>query len=233
MAEINKTHDYSQFRIVTTNREVDKNHVKRVKASIAKNNLLHLNPIIVNDKLEVIDGQHRLQAAKELKVAVWYVMSNEISQDHIAILNTNKKNWKLDDYIHYHAKNGLTAYIALNTFMKNNSFIPSSVALSIAASNTESNMIREGKLKNVNLDEAEAMMSRISDYRNHFSDAYTRKFVLAVKTIEKVNGFDHKQMIEQIALQPRSLKPCTTSKEYIKQLEELYNYRKKSRIRFY
>jgi hypothetical protein len=233
MQTLQKTADFSKFRLVSTNRIVDSKHVKRLKAAIAKKNLLHLNPILVNSKMEVIDGQHRLRAAEELEIEVFYIMSDQIAQEDIAALNSNKKNWALLDYIQYHAKNGLNTYKALHTFMKNNSFIPPSVAISIACVDEKSDTIRDGKLTGVNLDEAEALLERINDYRNHFEYAYTRKFVLAIKAIEKVEGFNHVQMIEQIGEQPRSLKPCTTSKEYVKNLEELYNYRKQKRVRFY
>lgn len=233
MRNVLQTSGYSQFRLVSTNRVVDHKHVKRLKAAITKNNLLHLNPILVNSHMEVIDGQHRLNAARELGVPIFYVMDNGIRQEDIATLNSNKKNWAMEDYIHYYAKNGNPAYQALQIFIRNNHFIPPSVAVSIAAGDVKAATLRDGNIKEVNLDEAEAFMLRISDYRNHFKDAYTKKFVDAVKSIQKVEGFDHNQMIEQITVQPRSLKPCTTTKEYVKNLEEIYNYRKKSRLRFY
>jgi hypothetical protein len=233
MENILSTTDYSKFRVIETNRPVDKNHVKRLKAAITNRNLLRLNPILVDTKMHVIDGQHRLTAAKELGVEIYYMTSGEITQEDIATLNSNKKLWHLIDYVQYHAKNGKVAYSALQLFMKNNHFLPPSVAVVIACGDIKSKDLQAGLLTTLNLDEAESFMGRLSDIRNHFSEVYTAKFVQAMRIIEKVEGYEHKQMMEQITFQPRSLKPCTTSKEYIKNLEEIYNYRKKNRVRFY
>lgn len=233
MKNIISTTDYSQFGIVESNRPVDKNHVKKLKEVIKKRNLLSLNPILVNNKLEVIDGQHRLQAACELKLPIFYVISGSITQDDIATLNTNKKNWGLLDYVNYHAKNGKNAYKALQLFMNNNHFLPPSVAVKIACGSIGSKEVHEGKLASLDLDEAEAFMTRLSDVRNHFSETYTAKFVSAVRQIEKVEGYEHTRMVEKIAFNPRAMKPCTTTKEYIKMLEDIYNWKLKERLRFW
>jgi hypothetical protein len=233
MENILSTTNYAKFGIVETNRPVDKNHVKKLKEVIKKRNLLSLNPILVNDKYEVIDGQHRLQAACELKLPIFYVVSKSITQDDIATLNTNKKNWGLLDYINYHSKNSKNAYKALQLFMRNNHFLPPSVAVKIACGAISSKDVHEGKLASLDLDEAEAFMARLSDMRNHFSEVYTSKFVGAVRQIEKIEGYEHARMVEKIAYNPRAMKPCTTTKEYIKMLEEIYNYKLKDRVRFW
>ena len=227
------TKDYDQFILVATNRPVDKNHVLKLKNSITKKNLLHLNPIIVNEQFNVIDGQHRLQAARELELDIYFIKSQDIGQEDIATLNTNKKMWQIGDYVRYHAKNGKKAYHALQLFMKNFHFLPPSNAILIACGDINPRDVRDGNLKDLNLDEAEAFMGRLSDIRNHFADAYSRKFVMAVRVCEKVAGYEHKKMVEKIAANPRALKPCTTGKEYIKMLEEIYNYRAQNRVRFW
>lgn len=224
---------YDQFKLVETNRPIDHKHVVKLKHSISKKNLLHLNPIIVDEQFNVIDGQHRLQAARELGLDVHYIMSTEISQEDIATLNTNKKMWQIADYVQYHAKNGKVAYHSLQLFMKNFHFLPPSAALLIACRDVNPKDVRDGKLKELNLDEAEAFMGRLSDIRNHYSDAYSRKFVMAVRVCEKAQDYDHKRMVEKIAANPRALKPCTTTKEYVKLLEEIYNYRAQNRVRFW
>lgn len=231
--EIKHTADYGMFRLVNTNRLVDKNHVKRLKLSISKNNLLDVNPILVNKNMDIIDGQHRLQAAKELKLPIYYIVSDKVEQEDIAILNSNKKLWHVADYVQYHAKNGLVAYKALQVFLRNNSFLPPSSAILIACGDIKPKDVRDGNLKELNLDEADSFMGRLSDIRNHFSEAFSRKFVMALRACEKAKGYDHVRMVEKIALNPRAMKPCTTSKEYVKMLEEIYNYRVQNKVRFW
>ena len=57
-------------------------------AAIKKNNLLRVNPIIVDRKMNVIDGQHRLEACKILKEGIYYMLDDHISQADIAALTT-------------------------------------------------------------------------------------------------------------------------------------------------
>ena len=99
---MNQTTDYSLFKDVSSNRDVDRKHVKKLVNSIREKNLLEVNPIIVNEKLEVLDGQHRLEAAKQLKVPIYYVISSDVTHNDISRLNSNKKNWLLMDYINYY-----------------------------------------------------------------------------------------------------------------------------------
>lgn len=68
-----KTNDYGLFKSIMANREIDDKHVKRLAKSIARKNLLYIRPLIVNEKMQIIDGQHRLAAAKEIKATVYYL----------------------------------------------------------------------------------------------------------------------------------------------------------------
>jgi hypothetical protein len=65
------TTKYSQFKILSDNRDVNSLHVKRLVESF---NDMHLVcPIIVNENMEVIDGQHRLQASIETGLPIYYI----------------------------------------------------------------------------------------------------------------------------------------------------------------
>lgn len=64
--EIFKTKDYDSFLVITSNREVNKAHVKKLAQSIRRRNLLFLRPVICTPAMEVIDGQHRIAACQLL-----------------------------------------------------------------------------------------------------------------------------------------------------------------------
>lgn len=91
--QLQNTKDYESFRYLLSNREVNKLHVGRLVKSIAKNNLLHLNPVIVNPNMEVIDGQHRIAAAELLGVPVYFQIDDNVSKKDLSDLNSVKKNW--------------------------------------------------------------------------------------------------------------------------------------------
>jgi len=96
---IQKTTEYEKFTFINGNRTLNPAHLSRLAMSIAKKNMLEQNPIIVNKKLEVIDGQHRLFVCQQSKLPVYYVVVDDAGIDEIMELNTNVRKWSLPDYI--------------------------------------------------------------------------------------------------------------------------------------
>lgn len=126
-----QTINYEQFKSITANREVHTGHVNKLVKSIGKKNLLHLNPILCNEKMEVIDGQHRLEAAKILKLPIWYNMDSNVSEDDIASINSNSKNWSQLDYINYYTIKKKPGFDKLSSFMSEYPLIKTSTILTL------------------------------------------------------------------------------------------------------
>lgn len=94
-----ETTDYSKFIILPGNRKVDKAHSRSLQRSmLTYGNRLDDNPIEVNKNFEVLDGQHSLDAARELNFPVCYVIRQNANVNDIRIENTNRKNWNWYDY---------------------------------------------------------------------------------------------------------------------------------------
>lgn len=68
-----RTKKYSQFKRLDSNRTVKTGRVNKIKQSIEKVGYVQ-SPIIVNEKMEVIDGQGRLEALKQLQIPVDYIV---------------------------------------------------------------------------------------------------------------------------------------------------------------
>ena len=56
------TYDYSLFKFIDCNRNVS--HIKKLKESIESIDLTMHYPIIVNDNMEIVDGQPRFEVCK-------------------------------------------------------------------------------------------------------------------------------------------------------------------------
>lgn len=91
MTRLERTSDYSLFKLLRGNRDLNKPHMNKMKEAIESDNRLNLHPIIVNKNFEVIDGQHRLQCAKELGVDIFYIRSEDVENKHIINCNVNQK----------------------------------------------------------------------------------------------------------------------------------------------
>jgi hypothetical protein len=96
---IQKTTNYDQFKFVNGNRTLNQGHLAKLTVSISKRNLLEYAPILVNEAMEVIDGQHRLEVAKQNKWPIYYLVVPRSGLDEIIELNTTLRNWKLKDFI--------------------------------------------------------------------------------------------------------------------------------------
>ena len=102
--EINFTKNYSMFSHSKWNRLVSEKHVQNLMQGIKKNNQLEINPIVVNSSWEVIDGQHRLEVAKRLKIPIYYV-KKDFSDDNPYIFTANlyQNKCRMSDAIEYYA----------------------------------------------------------------------------------------------------------------------------------
>lgn len=61
---VEETTDYGMFNFMKGNRSVNPFNLKRITESMRERCLF--SPILVNDNMEIIDGQHRFLAQKDL-----------------------------------------------------------------------------------------------------------------------------------------------------------------------
>ena len=102
---INKTKNYEMFKFREDNRlKIDQSHVNKLINSIQSRNLLDMRPIIVNSDYEILDGQHRLLAAKNLGVEIYYEIEEKLEHKDIILMNV-AKSWAVCDYMNYFVKN--------------------------------------------------------------------------------------------------------------------------------
>lgn len=104
------TKDYSRFKRLEGNREVLNRRVEKIIHSINEVGYVN-NPILVNEKYEVIDGQGRLEAFKRLNIPVEYIMVKGIGVKECISMNINMENWTMEDFINCYAENGNDNYI--------------------------------------------------------------------------------------------------------------------------
>lgn len=116
---IKETREYDLFKFVGKNRGVDPQKVSLFKKTMKESpHLPALNPILVNESMEIIDGQHRFHACRDLGIPIYYLQSAELTHEDIITLNKDRKNWTLDDFINFHVRNGNKNFISLVAFSK-------------------------------------------------------------------------------------------------------------------
>ena len=113
---IHITRDYSMFKTVKGNREIDKGHVQKLIREMKRRDLDL--PIYINENDEVVDGQHTLQARKELGKPIRYIRGKFENEFDVAIMNANRKNWSMKGYLDFHIENGKKDYQIVKAMTK-------------------------------------------------------------------------------------------------------------------
>ncbi|MGI4735038.1 MAG: CHC2 zinc finger domain-containing protein [Janthinobacterium lividum] len=226
-----QTTDYDMFHLLPENRPVDLGHVRKLVAMITKSNLLHVKPLDVTTTMGVIDGQHRLAAARQLGLPVYYKIGQQLTQADITTLNVAQRNWQGTDYLHYWTVKGKTDYVALTAFMKRHSKLSFSNAKMMLGVSTKSNAeeFRAGQWKAGEAYKAEQVaefIERISVDVPSFKQPNHSGFVAYIfHCVCEVERFSTKTCLERILKNPLMLVPCASHKQFVQMFDALYNYR--------
>lgn len=102
--KIQITKNYEMFQKLVSNRSIKKSHLNNLIAAIKEDNQLCLHPIIVNKNFEVIDGQHRLEAAKALDTEIYFIQSETVLNSHLISCNKQQLRFLPENYIQYYAE---------------------------------------------------------------------------------------------------------------------------------
>ena len=116
MTEMKRTTDYGIFNRLAGNRSVDEKRVQKIIQSIQTVGYVP-NPIVVNEKMEVIDGQGRLEALKRLGMPVDYIISKGTTIRQTQVMNATSTTWSKEDYIKSYAEGGSKSYQRLMQMM--------------------------------------------------------------------------------------------------------------------
>lgn len=184
--KIERTTDYRCFKSIVSNREVNKLHVRKLAQSIQRKNLLHIRPVICNNKMEVIDGQHRIAACSLINEPVYYICVDNLTKDDIALLNTAQKNWTMLDFINFYTIEGRPEFRAFSRLLNRFSEMKVTTLLRMCG---ESRNVRQGQINITNIKQAERVCLWIRQLRNkgeHFAFVYERNFAYALADVIEV-----------------------------------------------
>lgn len=110
IAKVYVTEKYGLFKRLDGNRDIVESRKRKIIKSIQKVGYI-INPIIVNEKMEIIDGQGRYEACKELGLPIYFVKAKGAGIDECMAMNISQSNWTMMDYIQSYAELGNLNYI--------------------------------------------------------------------------------------------------------------------------
>ena len=103
--------DYNKFSLMESNRKVRKPHVKRLVAMLEMfPRMSEWLPILVNERYQIADGQHRFFAAQELNIPINYLLIEGLTIEDARRLNAGAKPWTPMDYAECFCSGGKKPY---------------------------------------------------------------------------------------------------------------------------
>jgi hypothetical protein len=231
-----KTKDYSIFKFVNFNRDKRRKHIEAMKKVLLKENLLKFHPILVNQNMEVIDGQHRLAAAQELGLEIFY-MSGDISYEHILNANLVQRKASISDILKFYAvKDHKEDYIKLRKFCEILEINPKALLGLLFGACTPS-LVEFIKSGNFRLPQnSKAPEEIVESFKNFMSFIKERKvkpfsmfsshnFTIAYRNLFMLNGFNEGIFLSKLQMRWFELVPQVNSHEWTKRLIDIYNWK--------
>ena len=202
------TKDHSKFKPMLGNRALSRSQLKKLKKAFEIEQVM--TPIIVNEKYEIIDGQHRQWVAKEMGLGIPYIVIDGLRMPHVQMLNSYMTNWTLLNFLYCYVEEGRDAYIEFEKMMSNFGF-PVNVCLQLFTGNSsrrdESDVFKDGNFTFTQIDKERAyrwgamlrlLMVQVdnSDIRRSMKSVISVGALVALFSLKE---YDHSIMCDRMA----------------------------------
>lgn len=217
-----------------------KNRIKKIAENMRQRGVLPIPIIVTKNKLYVVDGQHRLNAAMEAGLGIYYIIDENIPEtakgifDAAKVMNRDSKVWGKVDYIHGLANQNNQNYKLLEFFGEKYPMFSLTerimLLMNSGSKSVDKSDFADGKFEIVNLKRAEQWAGYLLDLKPYFDKGYNKSvFVRTMLTIlEKKKEFKFDEFLHKVKLRPTSIKLCGDKKSYAEMIEEIYNYKRKN-----
>jgi hypothetical protein len=228
--QVHTTTDYFLFKPIEGNRNKNLLHINRLKKSMAETYLFTV--IIVNEKYEIIDGQHRFDVIQELNLPLNYIVCNGYGLNEVHILNQNSKTWTSDDYLDGYCKLGYKDYLKYKEFKElyGIGHYECMWLLNGSQLSNPTQVFFTGDFKIKNYNEACKIIEKIMLVEPYYEEWKRRSFILAMLQLFKNPNFELTEFLQKLKLQPTALSNCSTTNQYVSLIEEIYNYRRREKV---
>lgn len=237
------TRNYDMFELMEDNRDVkDEKHIKELMGSMERNGFLQSKAISVKNnggKYAVLDGQHRLEAARRLGVTVWYNIDDGIPETALPDLQIAKK-WLPKDYLKHFIVKGVKSYAKVKELsdMYPKVSITTIVLLMEGAAHGEGSGVRfkTGTIKITQYEKALKTLQYTDEMHKLYKHEWLfgRTFLTEFINIIGIDGYKQRTMMEKLRYRSEEFRQMLSGEGYLKMFDQIYNYKTQvqNRIKF-
>jgi len=224
------TKKYEIFKYLSGNRDINKLHVNRLKQSMKQKYLFTI--ILVNEKNEVIDGQHRLEACKDLQLPIRYIIAKGYGLEEVQRLNANSKSWNADDYMNGYCNLGYKNYIIYRDYKKRYGFGHNETQALLTGKFTrgKNTGFNDGNFQIKNLKESIDKAELIIKVAPYYKGYKRRSFIYSLMHLLEKEQFNFDEFIKKLKIQSTKLVDCINQDQYTMLIEDIYNFKRKEKV---
>lgn len=243
--KIYRTFNYDKFKLIKGNRKVRISQVNKLKTSYQEGQVPR--PLITNEFLELIDGQHSLEAMRQLELPVPYMIIKGLGIKEVQRLNRGQKNWQISDHLKCYVERGKKMYIEYNERIHKKFRFDHITKISLIKGRTltvggtgqrQLEIFKNGDFQATEREfkhaievglKIEDVARYFSEYLNHFQ---VRGLWNAVRKLADYHSYDHSEMMKKLENQKFRVEKLLmrfkklNTNEFLIVLEDIYNYHK-------
>jgi hypothetical protein len=238
------TKNYSIFKFLEENRKINDRNKKKIMKSMMVNGKL-FSIVIINEKGEIIDGQHRVKSTIELEMnlpiqqrtGIYYVICKGYGIKEVQTYNDAVKRWDGLDFLHSYCKQGNENYIKFAEFMER---YETDYWITLRMLNGNLHGKKTGvKSSKMNDDfrsgnftfslehyiNASNLMEKIGEIKknNWFVGNIDRTFILAFDKISTIKNFDYTRFVNKLSNTKYQITEQGKRDLYLEQFGKIYN----------
>ena len=240
--QIHSTHDLSIFKNLNGNRDLNINNVDRIAKSILDNGFFKV-PIVVNEYFEIIDGQHRVEAAKKVNSIVYYIKVKDYNLSTAILLNANSSNWKTIDYVKSFCERGNINYLKLMQLYESNKDFGINTCAELTTDfiyrlvskndNSKSDVIKTGNYIYNDVNDAEYIFESMRKIHENIPEAKSTIYCRTIKLCLKNPEFKLSDFVYKANKHSDQYRKSNTISVIMSNIEYIYNYSNKTKKRIY
>ena len=223
------TTDYSIFKDLKGNRIVNDHNLKDIVKSVEEDGFTY-DLVQVNEKMQVTDGKHRIGMYALKKIPVDYYMVVGATIHDTTVMNTHRKSWSFDDWLHRYVVYDYEEY-KIYEHLKNlwgfdhwSCIFLLCRTKGVRGRGKLKKAFETGDLKIETLMEGKKWAQRILDLEPLYEGYKRRAFVQAMIRVFHDKDYNHKTFLRKMSLVRDRMYHCSTVGQYITRIDEVMNY---------
>lgn len=220
-----RTSDYSLFSRLEGNRPILASRVQKILLSI-KNDGYIFNPIVVNEKYQIIDGQGRFEALRTMGMPIDYVVAPGTGIAECITLNAYTTKWTILDFVSSYGEHSNINYLRLLSVINNFPDLRTQlkIMITLGRASIPSEAIKRGKI--IVTEEMQQDAENTLLFLSRFTSAFRRirgrtEFYYFALAFARRCGADEDRLLK--CFERAELSPANTQRQALDAVSDLYN----------